>query len=93
MEDRVCEATAVAVDSEPRWDRTKEGICFANSNVPEWILQRGASPTKSGYMAVPFRVNMLGARRWSPLPTVLRYPEAPDSLQGLRLYRTVVSPR
>ena len=41
---RVVPAQPQPVDAVPEWDRTARGVCFANSNVSEWTLDRDETP-------------------------------------------------
>jgi hypothetical protein len=78
----------VAVDSEPAWDNTQRGVCFANSNVREWVLDnRRNDPV--GFLAVPLVAGKTGSETFLPV-VPNRRDDAPSGVYGIRLCRSLL---
>lgn len=74
------------VAATPTWDRTRRGICFANSNVAEWTLDRDLARNSPSFLVMPLPMRMQGVATFSPgFTTAVGMPAA--ARHGLRLYR------
>ncbi len=83
---RLVPAQPSPVGQDPDWDRTDRGICFANSNVSEWTLDRDARMNEPAFVIAPAQVHLQGALSFSPWSRFV-FGEPAGAPHGLRLYR------
>ena len=86
IDKRLVPAQPSPVGGEPDWDRTDRGICFANSNVSEWTLDRDARKSEPAFLIAPAQVRMQGTLSFSPWSRFV-FGEPAGAPHGLRLYR------
>jgi Protein tyrosine and serine/threonine kinase len=86
IEQRMVPEEPSPVDQEPVWDRTRRGVCLANSNVSEWTLDRDVTSATPAFVVAPMQIRIRGVLTFSPWSEVV-FGTAADALHGVRLYR------